>query len=374
MIDRVYTKAEARYIPNGPGSTANMAHPTRTGDVVAFAYPPYQFDAATPGHAGRPIGVLRPARLRPRRAGSRQQHQHAGDVPGRRSTRSAKGASAVRSIDIAPTIAYLLGRADAAAEPGPGAAGHAAGGRSVKPLTIIGLNDFHGQLDPTHAPDRRSNRRPSAAPATLATMFDEDAASSARTRRCCWPAATTSAPPRRTPRCCEDKPAIDVENAWGLDATSYGNHEFDYGIERLLMQQERANFPFLATNIVDETHRRGTRLGAAVGGVPVNGVKVGVIGAGLENTPELVSAGRHRGPEVPAGGRADPRGVQRLRRQGVTGADRGDPRGHGATGPTPSAARRPFRGTARSSTHRQCAAGHRRSTRSSPGTPTGCPT
>ena len=47
-------------------------------------------------------------------------------------------------------------------------------------------------------------------------------------------------------------PAIDVENAWGLDATSYGNHEFDYGVERLLAHQARANFPFLATNIVDE--------------------------------------------------------------------------------------------------------------------------
>ena len=37
------------YIPNGPGSTTDMAHPTRTGDLVVFAYPPYQFDAETPG-------------------------------------------------------------------------------------------------------------------------------------------------------------------------------------------------------------------------------------------------------------------------------------------------------------------------------------
>ena len=49
MIDRAYTKAEARYIPNGPGTTVDMAHPTRTGDLVVFAYPPYQFDAETPG-------------------------------------------------------------------------------------------------------------------------------------------------------------------------------------------------------------------------------------------------------------------------------------------------------------------------------------
>jgi hypothetical protein len=48
-IDRTYTKAEARYIPNGPNSTADMAHPTRTGDLVVFSYPPYQYDAATPG-------------------------------------------------------------------------------------------------------------------------------------------------------------------------------------------------------------------------------------------------------------------------------------------------------------------------------------
>ena len=58
----------------------------------------------------------------------------------------------------------------------------------------------------------------------------------------------------------QDMPAIDVENAWGLDATSYGNHEFDFGVARLLAQQARANFPFLATNIVDAVtgqHRRG---------------------------------------------------------------------------------------------------------------------
>ena len=49
VIDRAYTRAESRYIPNGPGSTADMANPTRTGDLVVFSYPPYQFDAETPG-------------------------------------------------------------------------------------------------------------------------------------------------------------------------------------------------------------------------------------------------------------------------------------------------------------------------------------
>ena len=86
-------------------------------------------------------------------------------------------------------------------------------------------------------------------------------------------------------------PAIDVENAWGLDATAYGNHEFDYGVERLLEHQERADFPFLATNIVE------TATGQAPDWVTpsmvfrVNGVRVGVIGAALENDAR---AGRRR--------------------------------------------------------------------------------
>ena len=92
MIDRVFTKAEARYIPNGPSSTADMAHPTRTGDVIAFSFPPYQFDAETPGHAGRAVPVLRAARLRPRRPGPPRERQHARDVPRRwRGDREGRG-------------------------------------------------------------------------------------------------------------------------------------------------------------------------------------------------------------------------------------------------------------------------------------------
>ena len=115
----------------------------------------------------------------------------------------------------------------------------------------------------------------------------------------------------------EDKPAIDVENAWGLDATSYGNHEFDYGVSRLLMHQERANFPFLATNIVD----------AVTGQLPpwvtpsvvftVNGVKVGVIRAELESTPELVSAGATAGLKFLDEGPRIEAGSERLRAHGV---------------------------------------------------------
>ena len=74
VIDRAFTKAEARYIPNGPGSTADMAHPTRTGDLVVFCLPAVPVRRGDPGHAGRPLGVLRPARLRAGRAGPGGEH------------------------------------------------------------------------------------------------------------------------------------------------------------------------------------------------------------------------------------------------------------------------------------------------------------
>ncbi len=93
----------------------------------------------------------------------------------------------------------------------------------------------------------------------------------------------------------QDRPAIDVENLWGLDATSYGNHEFDFGIARLLEHQARAHFPFLATNIIETA--TGVRPSWVTPSVvfTVNGLKVGVIGAELQETPELVSAGATAG-------------------------------------------------------------------------------
>jgi 2',3'-cyclic-nucleotide 2'-phosphodiesterase (5'-nucleotidase family) len=90
-------------------------------------------------------------------------------------------------------------------------------------------------------------------------------------------------------------PAIDVENAWGLDATSYGNHEFDYGVDRLLMHQDRANFPFLATNIVETATGETPDWVTPSAVFTVNGLQVGVIGAELKETPELVSAGATAG-------------------------------------------------------------------------------
>jgi 2',3'-cyclic-nucleotide 2'-phosphodiesterase (5'-nucleotidase family) len=119
-------------------------------------------------------------------------------------------------------------------------------GYKYTPVNVIGLNDFHGQLDPTtRAYDNAINARVGGG-AYLATMFDEEAADLPGQDLLLAGGDNVGASPANS-SLLQDMPAIDVENAWGLDATSYGNHEFDYGIDRLKAQQARAHFPFLAT-------------------------------------------------------------------------------------------------------------------------------
>ena len=115
----------------------------------------------------------------------------------------------------------------------------------------------------------------------------------------------------------QDTPTIDVENAWGLDATSFGNHEFDYGVGRILMHEARANFPFLSANIVDSTTNQPPAWIKPSTVFRVNGVKVGVIGATVKNTPELVAAGNTAGLAFLDEADRIKRESANLRRQGV---------------------------------------------------------
>jgi 2',3'-cyclic-nucleotide 2'-phosphodiesterase (5'-nucleotidase family) len=303
VIDRAFTKAEARHIPNGGRGGADMAHPTRTGDLVVFSAPPYQFDAATPGTL-----IARSAFF--------GQHGYVPDIQELRSNTNMRatflaGGKAiergvvrkVRSIDLAPTAAFLLD------VPAPG---HSQGvvrrdlldkGRKYKPLSIIGLNDFHGQLDPTTQPLDNLNVGVGGA-SQLATMFDDE---------------SSHLPGRTLLLAAGDNVGASPPNSalLGLDATSFGNHEFDFGVERILQHQERANFPFLSTNIVEEATGRAPDWMRTSKVFRVNGVRVGVIGSTVRTTPELVRADATAGLVFLDEAERIERESAKLRRRGV---------------------------------------------------------
>jgi 2',3'-cyclic-nucleotide 2'-phosphodiesterase (5'-nucleotidase family) len=316
MIDRAFTKAEARYIPNGPNSTADMANPTRTGDLVVFAYPPYQFDAETPGTL-----VARSAFF--------GQHGYVPDVQNldanvnMRATFIAGGgdvlpnvvASGLRTIDLAPTIAYLLGIPEPQQSQGVVRLDLLRGGEARTLVPVIGLTDFHGQLDPTTMTMDGLNVSVGGA-SQLATMFDQDAAQFSTPSFLFSSGDNVGASPANS-GLLQDKPTIDVENAWGLQASSYGNHEFDYGVTRLLQQQARAQFPFLGANIVDQNTLQNPDWVQATHVFDFGNLRIGVIGIELKETPELVSAGATAGLKFLDEVQTIKNESEKLRQQGI---------------------------------------------------------
>jgi 2',3'-cyclic-nucleotide 2'-phosphodiesterase (5'-nucleotidase family) len=222
----------------------------------------------------------------------------------------------VRSIDLAPTAAFLLG------VPAPQ---HSQGvvrrdiiddGYDFTPVNIIGLNDFHGQLLPSATTLDANTAVPTGGAAQLATMFDEEAAALPGQSLLLAAGDNVGASPPES-ALLKDIPAIDVENAWGLDATSFGNHEFDFGIDRILLHQARANFPFLATNVVETATGREPSWMKTSQVFRVNGVKVGVIGSVVRTTPELVKPGNTAGLEFLDEADRIRRESAKLRAQGV---------------------------------------------------------
>jgi 5'-nucleotidase len=111
--------------------------------------------------------------------------------------------------------------------------------------------------------------------------------------------------------------AIDLHNRKGLDAAALGNHEFDWGLDTLRARVAESAFPWLAANVVDEA--TGTNPDWIEPWVILErgGVRVGVVGIALAETPEIVMAGRTAGLRFEAEAPAIDRGVRALRDAGV---------------------------------------------------------
>ncbi len=72
-------------------------------------------------------------------------------------------------------------------------------------------------------------------------------------------------------------PIIDLMNDLDFNATAVGNHEFDYGQEKLAKRIQQADFPFLSANIKDNSGRLELKPYEII--QLDNGIKVGVISA-----------------------------------------------------------------------------------------------
>lgn len=177
---------------------------------------------------------------------------------------------------------------------------------------VIGINDFHGSLEPPRAavsaPDGKGGTIavPAGGAAWLASAID--AIRAGHPQSLTVSAGDMISASQLASSLYLDEPAIGVMNRIGVDFNAVGNHEFDAGQQELLRKQNGgcekftakepcalepftgARFRYLAAS----TRRTdGTTLFPATGlrtfGKGRNAVTIGVIGLTLKGTPNLVN-------------------------------------------------------------------------------------
>jgi 5'-nucleotidase len=208
-------------------------------------------------------------------------------------------------------------------------------------VKVVGLNDFHGNLEPLTRPisveDAASGRQEvhAAGAAWLASAVAEVKGGAEHSLVIAAGDLIGGSP--LVSSIFLDEPAIGAMNRLGLDFNAVGNHEFDRGwrelrriqqggCEKLTMREPcavenpypGAAFRFLAANVVMPD---GSTLFPAYGikrfGTGVSEVAVGVIGLTLKDTPTLVTPSGVEGLTFGDEAEAINRAVTALEGQGV---------------------------------------------------------
>jgi len=85
----------------------------------------------------------------------------------------------------------------------------------------------------------------------------------------------------------EGEAVIEYMNTVGYDALTIGNHDFDNGWKNLKKLAEKANFPFLATNLYRKSTGELAEFVKPYIIKEIQGIKIGIIGATLSATPSM---------------------------------------------------------------------------------------
>jgi len=306
VVEDVLLKEELRDVDG-----SDSLHPSRSGDVVVVLRPPYQFDAATPGqriafsqffgqHGYFPDLVDIPHNV----------NMHATFVAAGAGIRKQDPVAGIRAVDVAPTIAFLMGI------PGPqNARGRILTGLFPQPgrwktATILDISDYHGQLVPlTEAADNLSGTGtanpafPIGGAAFLKAWFDLYRSEAPNGSITVAAGDSVGATPPIS-AFFGDTPTVEIMNLMGFSADGLGNHNFDKGEQYLRNTLiPLANFPYLSSNIVDAAGKTPPEWSPATV-FSFDGTKIGLVGFSNEDIPELIFPGGlgpfHVASRVPA--------------------------------------------------------------------------
>lgn len=204
------------------------------------------------------------------------------------------------------------------------AGGENAGGRSPSQrlidVQILGINDFHGQLNVT----QWVNEKPAGRADYLAAHLKRRAAANKNTLIVHAGDMVGASPPISA--LLQDEPTIDFLNRIGVDVGTLGNHEFDEGVEEMLRlirggshpntgDFPGADFPYVVANVLDKKTKKPILPPYVV--KRVGGVPIGFVGVVLTDTPSLVNPAEVRSVEFVDEVTAINRAVKQLKKKGV---------------------------------------------------------
>jgi 5'-nucleotidase len=171
---------------------------------------------------------------------------------------------------------------------------------------LLAFNDVHGNIDPPNGSGGLINGNPAGGAEYLAYWIKKlrtEAKAQGSAKVLTVAAGDNVGASPLVSAAFHDEPMIEIENSFGLDVTSVGNHEFDEGITELKRLQfggchpsdgcqdgdgfAGAKFPFLAANVTDKTTTWPVLPPFTV--KIIGGVPVGIVGMTLKNTPTIVN-------------------------------------------------------------------------------------
>lgn len=162
-------------------------------------------------------------------------------------------------------------------------------------VQLLGINDFHGQLDTFN-----SKLNAGGVDYLAAYLKKHEAENPLNTFMLHAGDAVGASSP--VSALLQDEPTIDILNKLGFDLGTVGNHEFDEGVDEMLRlinggshpktvdkygEFEGAAFPYVAANVVDETTGQPILDPYVV--KEFNGVPIGFIGIAYSDTPSIVT-------------------------------------------------------------------------------------
>ena len=310
---------------------SDSQHPTRSGDVVVIARPPYQFDAATPGVTIAPSEFFGQHGYRPESIDiAHNLNMHGTFVAAGPGIRNQGPVGGIRAVDVAPTLAFLMGI------PGPQTAQGRIlfelleGGSRYFDAHLLGINDFHGNLTGAaqiYTDPYSGFRGAAGGAAVLARYLLERKRANPDTTLLVHSGDMIGASPPES-GLLQDEPTIRVLNEIGFDVGTPGNHEFDEGLDELLRLLnggpsqfppgstfEGQDFPLVSANIVDADTKEPIFQPYLI--KRIKGVPVAFIGATTVTTPTIVEQGAVEGLEFLDEAEAVNSYVPELKRRGV---------------------------------------------------------